>query len=169
MVFYLFFFAFLVSHILTGKLISERFFRFCFVFEMDTFYVSSDGTVVSQNVSLVHNSYGTQPKQKKSRCSCCNTSAFSPQAVAMIVVNILFLLVGIMLIVIGSWSIANQDYYKHFVASATYGFVTWTLIFVGVFIAFSAILGLYAAFKEAKLLLKVWFFDAIRNHIFLAI
>ena len=116
---------------------------------MDPFY-SSDG---SQGVSLMQPTVMTTKPKKK--CGCCDFSSRSIQTYVMIITNAFFLLAGIILILIGCWSIANQDYYSHFLDGATYGFVTWTIVFAGVFVVIVSIFGLYAAFKEGKTLLKV--------------
>ena len=116
---------------------------------MDPFY--SDG---SQGVSLMHSSSSPRKSEKKKKC-CCDCESRSIQTYIMIIANAFFLLAGILLIVVGCLSLAHRDYYGNFLSGATYGFVTWTLVFVGVFVVIVSLFGLYAAFKEGKLLLKV--------------
>ncbi|XP_063719948.1 tetraspanin-11-like [Symsagittifera roscoffensis] len=117
---------------------------------MDPFY--SDG---SQGVSLMHSSSSPRKSEKKKKC-CCDCESRSIQTYIMIIANAFFLLAGILLIVVGCLSLAHRDYYGNFLSGATYGFVTWTLVFVGVFVVIVSLFGLYAAFKEGKLLLKIY-------------
>ena len=73
----------------------------------------------------------------------------------LVIFNLLFLLAGLTLTVIGWWCLTNQGYYSHFQSGTLYSVVIWTIICVGIFVSMISVIGIVSAVKTMTQLLKV--------------
>ena len=73
----------------------------------------------------------------------------------MISTNVILLLVGVSLIVIGVWSVTNQNFYSQFFEGKAYSIVSWGVLLTGVFLTVISIIGVVTTLKIMNNLLKV--------------
>ena len=73
----------------------------------------------------------------------------------MISTNVILLLVGVSLIVIGVWSVANQNFYSQFFEGKAYSIFSWGVLLTGMFLTVISIIGVLTTLKIMNNLLKV--------------